>query len=170
METGSIVPSDLFSPPPSRVSGWLMLRSLGGLVLAGWSLSQACWADLLPRQGQCQGGGRSSETSLLGRRVLPCVHTSTQPFLKHPRGSFPLDQVLPSGSFSSRPAHMLPVLTLTRQPAWSYYLTLLQNLLSGCSAYESYAATCCHLLSPGVGHYPEAPRGPGHGHVLLSRD
>lgn len=60
-------------------------------------------------------GGRegwSGQTSLPERLVLPYVHMFVHAVLQTPWGSFPLN-ALPLWAFSSRPAHMLPFLSLT---------------------------------------------------------
>lgn len=67
-------------------------------------------------------GEKAGEAKLLFRKDL-CFSTCTalfMPFLKHPCSSFPLSQIMPSTPFSLRPAHMLPVLTLTHQPPRSH--------------------------------------------------
>ena len=95
--------------------------------------------------------GRAGQAKLLfgkdlcfsSAHLYPCRHSNT-PWLLSTESDLALR------AFSSRPAHMLPVLSLTHQPARSYYFTLLQNLLSAVQSRN-------HILLPRVCHYSEVP-------------
>ena len=112
------------------------------------SVSPACWADLLPRQG------RLGQTCLLGRPVLSCVHTFIHATPQIPPWLFLVGQILSSGPFTSRPSSratcFVPGL---HQPTWSPCPALLQTLLQSAQHMNPVLPPAATWAS----HCPEAP-------------